>query len=282
MAMPPAAMSAAFGAPAAMDAAGLGGAGAADRGATAMGGMVMMANPMMSSPMLAGPMMMANPMMAMMMSSMCGMQLPGGGPQLHAQGHPRQAAASDQDKPVDPQIRDLCRTHNIEERLMRKLSDAMMRRDTFEDDLQTIREKLSQPRPDVGVIIRQLEQGSFVSKNTMHRDIAALVERYQLDDRATHRLIESMGRRRASMKEDLRHLDVRLASAERPSGLLMTLLQGLDANGELPPPPRSLGLTSSFRIGGAGTAADRDRDRERRDRRDRSRSRSGSRSRRRR
>ena len=35
------------------------------------------------------------------------------------------------------------------------------------------------------------------------------------------------------------------ASAERPSGLLMTLLQGLDTSGRLPPPPRSLGLPVS-------------------------------------
>merc|ERR1719264_1278648 len=189
------------------------------------------------------------------MNSMYGMQMASGAPQMQAQAQPQQAAAAlaplaPQEAPVDPQIRDICSQHNIEDRLMRKLHNAMMRRDSFEDDLQTVREKLNCPRPDIGVIIRQLEQGSFVSQNTMDKDMANLVDKYQLDDRATHRLIKSMGKRKASMKEDLKHLDIRLASAERPSGLLMTLLQGLDANGDLPPPPRSLGLTSSFKIGG--------------------------------
>mmetsp|Transcript_81286 Transcript_81286/g.230294 ORF Transcript_81286/g.230294 Transcript_81286/m.230294 type:complete len:241 (-) Transcript_81286:99-821(-) len=238
----------------------------------------MMANPMMMANMAANPMMMANPMMAcMMMNNMCGMggmagmmggQMPGAAPAAPA-AQPQQAAP--EPPQVDPQVRELCRAFNIEDRLMKKLNDAMMRRDTFEDDLQTVREKLSQPRPDIGVLIRQLEQGSFVSKNSMHPDIATLVDKYQLDDRATHRLVESMYNRRSSMKEDLKHLDVRLASAERPSGLLMTLLQGLDTNGELPAPPRSLGLGGSYRGG-----AERERDRER-DRRERRESRSRSR-----
>merc|ERR1712228_1051914 len=51
-----------------------------------------------------------------------------------------------------------------------------------------------------------------------------------------------MGPRQATLRDDLRKIDMRLMSAERPSGLLMTLLQGLDLNGKLPAPPRSLGL----------------------------------------
>jgi len=260
-----------MGMPPAPDAAVFGGASMPDPASMGMG-----MNPMMMG---ANPMMMANPMMAMMMGGLCGMggQLPGSMPQAAAPKAPVTTQLKVEPQ-VDPQIRDLCRSFNIEDRLMRKLNDAMMKRDTFEDDLQTVREKLSQPRPDIGVIIRQLDQGSFVSKNTMHRDIAALVDKYQLDDRATHRLIESMETRKSSRKEDLKHLDLRLASAERPSGLLMTLLQGLDMTGELPAPPRSLGLGGSYR--GSAGATDRERDRDRRERSREKKSRSRSRRRR--
>eukprot|EP00913_Durusdinium_trenchii_P013979 g13126.t1 len=51
---------------------------------------------------------------------------------------------------------------------------------------------------------------------------------------------------RRPVGQDLKALDIRLSSAERPSGLLMTLLQGLDTTGKLPAPPKSLGLPGSY------------------------------------
>merc|ERR1719188_333055 len=164
--------------------------------------------------------------------------------------------------PVDPQIRDLCRTFNIEERLMRKLNRVMLNRpESFDEDVQTLRERLGEPRADVGVLITQLEKGLFVSVGCMPKPMVTLVRKYNLDDRASQRLAESMMKRKDTMDDDLKDLDVRLASAERPSGLLMTLLQGLDTTGRLPAPPRSLGLPSGHRdrdraVGGHEPAED--------------------------
>mmetsp|Transcript_33931 Transcript_33931/g.94547 ORF Transcript_33931/g.94547 Transcript_33931/m.94547 type:complete len:241 (-) Transcript_33931:28-750(-) len=240
----------------------------------------MMGNPMMGNPM------MGNPMMAMMMGGMCaamaggmgGMStMPGMTTMPGAAGAGTQAPAAVDDGPtVDPQVRDLCKQFNIEDRLMRKLNAVMMRRpESFDEDIQTLRERLGEPRADVGVLITQLDKGLFVSLGCMPKPMVELVRKYGLDDRASQRLAESMMRRKETMLDDLKDLDVRLASAERPSGLLMTLLQGLDTSGKLPAPPRSLGLPSGHR--------DRERafgGHEPAERRGRSRSRSRSRRRR--
>lgn len=221
--------------------------------------------------MMGNTMMMNNPMMAMMMGGMAGM-MNAGMPMAGMQPTSSTEAVGpvkDGKLPVDTQIRDLCRTFNIEERLMRKLDLVMQRRpESFDDDIQTLRDRLSQPRADIGVLITQLEKGFFMSAGSMPRAMVALVKKYNLDDRASQRLAESLMKREETMKEDLKDLDIRLASADRPSGLLMTLLQNLDTTGELPPAPRSLGLPGGYQ-------RDRDRRREARpERRSRSRSRS--------
>lgn len=234
-------------------------------------------NPMMG---MMNPMMgMMNPMMAMMQSMMAGMMSGGmcsgtSGMQT-AQSSPCTTASSagSDELPVDPQVRKLCKEFDIEDRLMRKL-DAVMRKrpESFDEDIQTLRDRLGEPRADIGVLITQLDKGLFVSLGCMPKEMIALVKKYGLDDRASQRLAESMQKRKETMKEDLEDLDIRLASADRPSGLLMTLLQGLDSTGRLPAPPKSLGLPTTHRERAAHHQPADDRDRER-GRRDRSRSR---------
>mmetsp|Transcript_78900 Transcript_78900/g.241448 ORF Transcript_78900/g.241448 Transcript_78900/m.241448 type:complete len:269 (-) Transcript_78900:42-848(-) len=250
---------------------------------------MMMANPMMANTMMANPMMamMGSMMMGGGMPSMPNMMAAAAAPPAAVEA-PAPAAAPMEDGPaVDPQIRDLCRTFNIEDRLMRKLNRVMLGRpESFDEDVQTLRERLGEPRADIGVLITQLEKGLFVSMGCMPKPMVALVKKYNLDDRASQRLAESMMRRKQDMDELLKDLDVRLASAERPSGLLMTLLQGLDTTGRLPAPPRSLGLPSGHRDqrnpGGHQPADRSDREQQRRgggrsrsrSRKDRSRSKS--------
>merc|ERR1719210_691072 len=134
---------------------------------------------------------------------------PGG---MSSQGAlPQQSLAAKADEHrIDPQIRDLCRTFNIEDRLMRKLNRVMMNRpESFDEDVQTLRERLGEPRADIGVLITQLEKGLFVSMGCMPKPMVALVKKYNLDDRASQRLAESMMKRKETMEEDLRDLDVR-------------------------------------------------------------------------
>ncbi|CAE7486478.1 unnamed protein product [Symbiodinium natans] len=239
-----------------------------------MPGMMPGANPLMMASMM-------NPMMAMMLGGV------GGAAGMAAAGEPKAEEPSKVETPIDNRVRELCRDYGIEDRLMRKLNDVMMRRpDTFEEDLVTVRSRLSKERPDIGVLITQLDRGIFVTRSNIHPDMMAVVNKYKLDDRATQRLVESMRKRKKTMQEDLKAIDVRLASAERPSGLLMTLLQGLDTTGKLPVAPKSLGLPGSYGAEREEKEKERpkERDRDRGDRgrdreRDRDKKRSRSRSR---
>mmetsp|Transcript_59954 Transcript_59954/g.106672 ORF Transcript_59954/g.106672 Transcript_59954/m.106672 type:complete len:249 (-) Transcript_59954:58-804(-) len=230
--------------------------------------------PGMMNPAMA---MMGNPMMAMMMAGMAATE------EAEAPAK-KEAEAKPGETPIDSRVRDICRSFSIEDRLMRKLNDVMMRRpETFEEDLQMVSNRLSKERPDIGVIIRQLDKGTFVTTSDISPEMKEIVDKYKLDDRATSRLVESMRRRKKTMYQDLKAIDARLSSAERPSGLLMTLLQGLDTEGKLPAPPKALGLSGSYHNEPDEKDKDTKDDRRGRDKdRTKKRSRSRSRSRRRR
>lgn len=245
-----------------------------------MGGspmMSMMTNPMMA--MMGGmgcnPMMMmgmgCNPMMGAIMGGCMGAGAAEGGA---VASKPASNPLSHGEK-IDPKIVRLCKDFGVEERLMRKLNTVMERRpETFNDDLNAIREKMEgPPKVEIGVLISQLERGTFVASGSMPEELVSLVRKYQLDHRAAERLVESLRDRKDTRLKDIKDLDIRLQSAERPSGLLMKLLQGLDADGKLPPAPRSLGLPGS--AGGHHSHRDRadseDRKQYQRSRRSRSR-----------
>ncbi|CAE7468945.1 unnamed protein product [Symbiodinium sp. CCMP2456] len=93
-------------------------------------------------------------------------------------------------------------------------------------------------RPDIGVLITQLDRGTFGMRSNIHPDTMVVVNKYKLNDRATQHLVESMGKRQKTTQEDLNAIDARLASAERPSDLLPELLQVLDRHGKLPVAPK--------------------------------------------
>merc|ERR1712196_488826 len=74
--------------------------------------------------------------------------------------------------------------------------------------------------------------------------------KYDLDDRVFNRLIEIKRARQDTWHDDLKDIDVRLATAKRPAGLLVRLIEDLQERGRLSSPPRSLGLpqpSSSYR-----------------------------------
>lgn len=211
----------------------------------------MMANPMLAmNPMMAGAamnpmaMMMANPMMNPMMQQMA---MTGMGKDTPGDEVPTTAAKTDD--PIHPEVMALCRDYRVEDRLMRKLNLILQRRpETFADDIRTLREKLKLPRAEIGVLMLQLERGSFVNQSSVGEDILKLVDKYGLDSRAKERLVESMSQRKATRAQDMAAIDERLVDAERPSGLLMKLLQSLDTEGKMPHKPGSgPGVTSGHR-----------------------------------
>jgi len=241
-----------------------------------MGGM----NPMMGgmNPMMGG----MNPMMMMMMSNMANM----GGGSAEGGATPSGPPAADQ-APIDARVRAMCREYSIDPKTTRILHDVMTTREDYDEDLQAlqmlVQRAVNKGKKPLDVMlsqIRAIKSGLFPGKEILDKDIWAFTEKYDLDDRVLCRLIRTLTARPKERNDDLRQLDERLSSAQKPTGLglLVRLLEGLEETGRLPSPPRRLGGSGAFRPKGtflhpAGPGAGH-RDRERRSRsRDRSRSR---------
>lgn len=210
-------------------------------------GMPGMMNPMMMNPMLAmNPMamMMGNPMMAQpnpmmaQVNPMMQQMLAAAG--ADSSGNQPGKANLEEANPIHPEVMQLCDDFRVEERLMKKLNRILERRpETFADDIRTLRERLSMPRAEIGVLMMQLERSSFVNNSSVGGDIQGIVEKYQLDHRAKERLVESMYSRKETRAQDLANIEERLSDAANPSSLLMKLLQTLDTTGRLPIKPGS-------------------------------------------
>merc|ERR1740139_665727 len=124
----------------------------------AMSGMMPMAMP---GSMMMPNMMMPNMMMPNMMNMMANMAaMASGNSQSSSSSQPPSSHAALDGVHIDHQVRALCKDFSIEDRLMKKLNTAMLRRpESFDDDVQTLRDRLNEPRADVGVLITQIERG---------------------------------------------------------------------------------------------------------------------------
>eukprot|EP00747_Dinoflagellata_sp_TGD_P221905 gnl/TRDRNA2_/TRDRNA2_93679_c0_seq1.p1 gnl/TRDRNA2_/TRDRNA2_93679_c0~~gnl/TRDRNA2_/TRDRNA2_93679_c0_seq1.p1 ORF type:complete len:232 (-),score=66.71 gnl/TRDRNA2_/TRDRNA2_93679_c0_seq1:140-742(-) len=176
---------------------------------------------------------------------------------------------------IDPRVQQLCDRFLIDASYCKKLQIVMNTRGgTFDDDIMKLTEDMSKakdkPLHVLLVKMRELERGTFVGKDEEDPDVAAFADKYGLDDRVKHRLMATMKKRMKTKAADLADMDERLVSAKRPAGLLVRLLEGLEEKGNLPSPPRFLGI---------GKPRHRDRDDEK-DRADNDRKRSRSRGRR--
>jgi len=190
-------------------------------------------NPMAMNPMAMNPMAMMAPVNPMMQQMLAAASADSSGNQS-AKGN------IDEAPPIHPEVLQLCNDFRVEERLMKKLNRILERRpETFADDIRTLRERLSMPRAEIGVLMMQLERSSFVNNSSVGGDITTIVDRYGLDHRAKERLVESMYSRKETRAQDLAQIEERLADAANPSSLLMKLLQTLDTSGRLPIKPGS-------------------------------------------
>lgn len=283
---------------------GLGGCACAGAGCMAvpMGGMGMGAmGPMFMGGMSPGFMMpgmavagMGMPVPVPSMPSMPGMGVMGMMGPMMMMSPPAPSAPSAFPKEantIDQRVRRLCRDYGIDEANCLKLHDAMMNREDYDEDIQALhlvmeREtgKGKKPVEALLTLIRALKTGRFAGKWLLDTDIWNFVTKYKVDDRVLHKLIQTLGGRKTTMKQDIKALDDRLSGAQELTGLglLMRLLEGLAENGRLPSPPRRLGGSGTFHPTGTFLYPDRDRPRDRkrgRRKMERSSSRSRSRSR---
>lgn len=175
---------------------------------------------------------------------------------------------------IDPDVQELCDHFHIEDRHVHRLNEIMKnRQETFEGDMLKLWEKLEDAREPAGLLVvkmREMEEGTFIGKQKIDKELATMVKRYNLDRMAESRLSDILARfepeKKAEMYADLdRHLEV----SNRPSAMVMMLLRKIADGAALgrpgPPAPGSY-LDRKMRE----EAKDRDRDRDRRggDRRD--------------
>mmetsp|Transcript_44578 Transcript_44578/g.96983 ORF Transcript_44578/g.96983 Transcript_44578/m.96983 type:complete len:251 (-) Transcript_44578:3-755(-) len=234
-------------------------------------------NPMMAAMMRPGmgmnPMMMGmNPMMmAAMQSGMANMMGSGGS---------TAATAASPDTAIDTRVRKFCREYNIDDKVSKKLNDALLAKDDFDENMQAlwmIMEKSvaknKRPLDVILVKMREIMKGDFPGKDLLEPGIKAFYQKYDLDDRTLNRLINILKMRGSKRDQDLRDIDGRLSSSgiKAPGGLLVRMLDGLEEFGRIPSPPRRLGgsgVSNRNFLGGreSASAGDRERGRDRRSR----------------
>lgn len=181
-------------------------------------------------------------------------------------------------EPVDSRVRDLCRYFSIDDRICEKLNKAMKTREDFDEDIQALWEVMEkgsrQNRKPVDIIlvkIREIEAGTFAGKDLLDPDIKAFALKWNLDDPLWAKLINTMKIRGDKKKSDLEAMDERLSNVDKPAGLLLRLLEGLEERGKMPPPPRwaleRAGKAHAAAHREAADKTDREHEQERRERR---------------
>merc|ERR1719323_2707758 len=190
------------------------------------------------------------PMAAMMMNSMMG-QGGGGGPPGQGSGGPEGMSGMPQqmmnpmammmqetpapvreepkEDPIDPDVQELGDYYNIEDRWIKRLNEAMVKRkDTKEQDLAKLYEVLDKARSPTGLLtvkIGEMESGQFVGKIKPDKDVERLARKFRLDEHVKSRLTELAVRLKDTKDLDLERLEQHLSYSKHPNAMA-TLLAG--------------------------------------------------------
>mmetsp|Transcript_72151 Transcript_72151/g.189114 ORF Transcript_72151/g.189114 Transcript_72151/m.189114 type:complete len:221 (+) Transcript_72151:3-665(+) len=203
------------------------------------------------------PMMAMNPMMMMMQMAAMSNQM-GGAPVQQAPAaptsstpRPRRAPNAEHTKvDIDPQVEELCKKFNIEDRIMRRLNDVMISREsTYDKDMKAlwqVCEEAKRPSGFLMVKIQELERGVFTGAGKMDRDVASFTSKHSLDDRALAKLLEVV-EKMDDKKPTLTSLDRLLQREKNPSQAIISILTEMKKTGRCPSPPREERNRSSDR-----------------------------------
>lgn len=201
------------------------------------------------SPMGMNPMMMMNPMMGMMMNPMGTAftaseanpqeQLAESLPKDKRKGRGKGKLAPNAEHcqmPIDPQVEALCKTFSIEERIMRRLNDVLLTREsTFDADMKAlweVCENASKPSGFLMVKIGEMERGCFTGAAKLDQAMLQFKNRWRLDDRALAKFVEVVHPRDEKI-EDMAQMDKLLKGAANPSQAIWPMLNHLKAVGNL-------------------------------------------------
>jgi len=209
--------------------------------------------------------------------------------QSWALGKAQASAGASAGQEVDGDIQEMCDNFHIEDRHTKNLNLLMQKRvETFEADmlrLWTDLERAHNPNGLLVVQMRQMDEGTFIGKNKPDPEYVAIVKKYNLDEQAEEKLLDTLSRHPIERrKEYYKELDPFLAASNKASATAMMLLRKVGEGESLGPPPRAKGggkdkdkskdgkgegSSRDDRDGRGSDNRDRDRDSDRRDDRDR-------------
>merc|ERR1740121_2046815 len=119
---------------------------------------------------------------------------------------------------------------------MRYLNDLMKnRQDTFAEDMKRLWEDLERANSPAGLLVanmRAMEEGTFVGKVKLDKQLAAISKKYKLDDQAESKLADTLARHSEEKRQEYYiEIDRHLETSDRPSARAMMLLKKVGSGG---------------------------------------------------
>merc|ERR1719422_197860 len=121
------------------------------------------------------------------------------------------------------------------------------RQKTFAEDMKRLWDVMERANSPVGLLVvkmREMEEGTFIGKARVDKDLAAISKKYKLDEQAESKLADTLARHdEAKRKQYLIDIEKHLEVSDRPSARAMMLLRKLGEGQPLgrpgPPAPGS-------------------------------------------
>mmetsp|Transcript_10455 Transcript_10455/g.29076 ORF Transcript_10455/g.29076 Transcript_10455/m.29076 type:complete len:284 (-) Transcript_10455:150-1001(-) len=142
-----------------------------------------------------------------------------------------------------PEVDELAEHFGLDERITKRLDDEMRKRtESLDGDIAALWDVLEAARNPAGLLavkIQEMQDGIFVGKAKLDKDLAELVKKFKLDDTAAMKLAGVLMARKDRRKEDLEQLDRRLETSNKPSAMVMMLLPKLRSGEPVGEPDRA-------------------------------------------
>lgn len=166
----------------------------------------------------------------------------------------------------DPQVLELCKNFQIEDRIRDRLNDVMMtREETFDSDIKAlweVCESATKPSGYLMVKISELERGVFTGAQKSDNDLTTFAQKNRLDDRCLAKMIEVFSDRQDTKRQELKEIQKRMKGVEKAqTTVVMPMLESLKRTGKFPSPERASRKKSKSRQRSPSRSSSRSRSR---------------------
>eukprot|EP00930_Biecheleria_cincta_P054987 TRINITY_DN4135_c0_g1_i3.p1 TRINITY_DN4135_c0_g1~~TRINITY_DN4135_c0_g1_i3.p1 ORF type:complete len:535 (+),score=115.08 TRINITY_DN4135_c0_g1_i3:144-1607(+) len=131
---------------------------------------------------------------------------------------------------VDPQVKELCEYHSLDDRCVQVLDEQMkQRKETFESDMQALwvhLEGAKNPSGKLMMKLKEMRMGVFKGMTALDKTIQEFAKKNRLDAQAAVKLAEAM-ENRTDLEGDLAKLAKHFERSNKPSSLAMMMLRDL-------------------------------------------------------